>query len=222
MLPKYFLIFLVLIWVSHPSLIDAQEEIVHIAKFASVNNWAASGWQVKEWKGRADISVVNTDDVGQVLYMKSRGTSTALYKEIELNIREIPYLNWQWKVLKLPDGGDVRRKSTDDQAAQIYIVFPKFPLQVNSRIIGYIWDTNAPKGSIATSQKFSKTKYIVLRSGKNDLGKWLAERRNIYEDYKNLFGEEPPKMGKVSVMIDSDDTKSSAEAFFGDIYLSIN
>ncbi|MBI5681685.1 MAG: DUF3047 domain-containing protein [Deltaproteobacteria bacterium] len=211
-----------LLGVNFPGTIDAQEEIIHLARFAQINSITMSGWQIKEWKGHADIKVVNTDDAGQVLHLKSRGTSTALYKEIALNIAEIPYLNWQWKVTKLPDGGDVRIKSTDDQAAQIYIVFPKFPLHVNSRIIGYIWDTNAPQGSIATSQKFSKTKYIILRSGKSDMGRWLNEKRNVYEDYKMLFGEEPPKIGKVSVMIDSDDTKSSAEAFVGDIYLSRN
>lgn len=217
-----FAVFLIFIRVSFPLVIAAQEEVIHIAKFVSTSNIAVSGWQIKDWKGRSDIKVVDADDAGHVLHLKSKGTSTALYKEIALNIAEIQYLNWQWKVIKLPDGGDVRRKETDDQAAQIYVVFPKFPLQVNSRLIGYIWDTNAPKGSTATSHKFSKTKYIIVRSGKEDVGKWLKEKRNVYADYKMLFGEEPPKVGKIAIMIDSDDTNSSAESFFGDVFLSAN
>ena len=120
----------------------------------------------------------------------------------------------------MPAGGDVRKKETDDQAAQIYVVFPKFPSQINSRMLGYIWDTSAPVGSSVTSAKLSTTKYIVLKSGKDEIGKWLSEKRNVYEDYKKLFDEEPPKVGSIALMIDSDDTKTSAESFFGDIYFS--
>lgn len=114
----------------------------------------------------------------------------------------------------------MRSSSKDDQAAQIYVIFPKFPAMTNSRVLGYIWDSSAPKNSMLTSTKFSKSKYVVIRSGQNGLGKWFSEKRNVYADYKNLFKEEPPKVGRVSVMIDSDDTKSSAESFFGDIFFS--
>ena len=222
---KYYFLFIILSLALPAAIISAQEDVIHIARFDQTRSVAFSGWQIKEWKGRADVSIINTDEVGSVLALRSKGTSTAIYKDIELDIKDIPYLNWQWKVTELPEGGDVRNSSTDDQAAQIYVIFPKFPKfpsQINSRVIGYIWDTNAPRGSIVTSTKFSKTKYIVLKSGQNGLGKWFAEKRNIYEDYKMLFNEEPPKAGKISVMIDSDDTKSQAESFFGDIYLSAN
>ncbi|MEK7842070.1 MAG: DUF3047 domain-containing protein, partial [Deltaproteobacteria bacterium] len=119
-----------------------------------------------------------------------------------------------------PTGGDVRKKETDDQAAQIYVIFPKFPSQINSRMLGYIWDTNAQVGSEVTSAKLSTTKYIVLKSGTKELGTWFAEKRNVYEDYKRLFNKEPPMAGSIALMIDSDDTKTSAESFFGDIYFS--
>ena len=200
--------------------IHAAEDLIPVARFNQIKNLAASGWQVKEWKGKADISLVNSSDTGQVLLLKSKGTSTGVYKDIELDIKKAPYLNWQWKVTKLPERGDVRSSSTDDQAAQIYVIFPKFPSQVNSRILGYIWDTNAPKDSMLTSTKFSKSKDVRISSGQKGLGNWLSEKRNVYEDYKNLFKEEPPKVGRVSVMIDSDDTRSSAESYFGDIFFS--
>lgn len=216
-----YLTFFVLFVLIPADKIVAQEEIIRIARFNQETDVCPLDWQVKEWRGKADVRVVNLDG-GYALCLKSKGTSTALYKDLEIDIKETPYINWQWKVTKLPKGGDVRKGSTDDQAIQIYVIFPRFPLRINSRMIGYIWDTNAPQGSIVTSTKFSKTKYIVMRSGQNGLGKWFTEKRNVYEDYKMLFNEEPSKMGKISVMIDSDDTKSSAESFVGEIYLSRN
>jgi len=216
---KYISAFLVIFIFTVIGVIYAQEGVVYIAKFNQENGSIPTGWEVKEWKGKADVRITNVDG-GQVLCLKSRGTSTALYKDFEIDISETPYLNWEWKALKLPERGDVRNLSTDDQAAQVYVIFPKFPSQINSRIIGYIWDTNAPKDSMVTSTKFLRTKYIVIKSGQNGVGRWFAEKRNVYEDYKILFSEEPPKVGKISIMIDSDDTKSSAEACFTEIYLS--
>lgn len=177
------------------------------------------GWKVKEWKGKAAFSVVEAD-FGSAILLKSSSTSSALYREMKFNIKDYPYLSWQWKAMTLPKGGDVRRKDRDDQAAQVYVVFPRWPASVNSRLVGYIWDSTAPAGSRLQSTKSGNTRYIVLRSGPGELGKWLKEERNVYEDYKTLFKEEPPKAGSVSVMIDSDDTKSAAESFIGDIIFS--
>ena len=56
-----------------------------------------------------------------------------------------------------------------------------------------------------------------MRSGPGELGKWLTERRNVVEDYRKIYGEEPDNPGAVSIAIDSDDTHSTAEAFFGAI-----
>lgn len=180
---------------------------------------APDGWKIKQWHGKAEIAVVAADS-NEALHLKSAGTSTALYKDVSFEIKDRPHLNWRWKVLVLPKGADVRLKSMDDQAAQVYVIFPRWPAAVNSRIIGYIWDTQAPKGLELTSTKFSTTKYVVIRSGQAGLGQWFAESRNVYEDYKRLFNEEPPPVGSVSVMIDSDDTASAAESYVADIYFS--
>ncbi len=177
------------------------------------------GWKVQEWKGKADFEVVQTE-FGNALHLKSSSTSTALYRETKFDIRDYPVLHWRWKVTELPKGGDVRKRSADDQAAQVYVVFPKWPAPVNSRVIGYIWDTTVPQGLPVQSTKSARTKYMVIRGGSDGLGQWFSEKRNVLEDYRRLFKEEPPKVGSVSVMIDSDDTKSSAESFVGDIYFS--
>lgn len=180
---------------------------------------APRGWKVKEWKGKADISVVKTP-FGNAVHLKSANTSSAIYREMAFDIKEYPVLNWRWKVTKIPKGADVRKRSADDQAAQVYVVFPRFPESINSRLVGYIWDSSAPAGQLFHSTKSKNTKYVVMKSGPSELGEWFQEKRNVYEDYKALFKEEPPKAGSVSIMIDSDDTDSSAESFIGDIYFS--
>ena len=57
--------------------------------------------------------------------------------------------------------------------------------------------------------------YVVLRSGSGELGKWITERRNVVEDFRKIYGEAPDNPTVLSLGIDSDDTRSSAESFIG-------
>ena len=58
---------------------------------------------------------------------------------------------------------------------------------------------------------------IVTQSGSQRVGEWVTEERNVYEDYKEAFGEEPPNISGIAIMTDTDNTKESATAYFGDI-----
>ena len=157
----------------------------------------------------------------RVLHLRSKIESSVIRKDIrgKVNLKETPILVWSWKAVTLPKNGDCRKKSADDQAAQLYVVWPRFPEAVRSQIIGYIWDTTAPAGSIEKSEKTSTVTYVVMRSGPADLGKWITERRNVVEDYKKIYGAEPDSPGYISIAIDSDDTTSFAESVFGSILL---
>lgn len=177
------------------------------------------------WKGgqtwgfpKHDFTVVDNDG-RRVLHLRSKDESSMISKDIKgkVKLKETPILEWSWKVVTLPKGADSRSKHTDDQAAQLYVAWPRFPQALRSRIIGYIWDTTAPRGLVVESEKTSTVTYVVVRSGPGELGKWLTERRNVVEDYRKIYGEEPDNPGGVSIAIDSDDTNSTAEALFGAI-----
>jgi len=162
---------------------------------------------------------IEENDGHRVLHLKSKIESSAIRKDIKgkIQLKETPILEWRWKAVVLPKGADCRKKSADDQAAQLYVVWPRFPEAVRSQIIGYIWDTTCPAGSVVKSEKTSTVTYVVVRSGPADLGKWITERRNVVEDYKKIYGGQPDNPGSISIAIDSDDTTSSAESFFGAI-----
>lgn len=204
--------------------IETEGGLINLLKVsAEAGRKRLEGWKIKEWRGKADIDIVETE-TGHAIHLKSRSTSTALYKEIKFDARQYPVIKWKWKAVKLPKGADVRRRDSDDQALQIYVTFEKWPsiisTSLNTRTVGYIWDTSAPADTVVTSRKSSSTRYIVVRSGQGEVGEWIEEERNVYEDYKRLFREDPPKGTAVSVMIDSDDTKSYAESFVGEIFLA--
>jgi len=177
------------------------------------------GWKGQNWGSPGyDFAVVENDG-HKVLHLKSRDDGSTISKEIKgkVNLKETPILEWKWKAVALPRGGDSCSKATDDQAAQIYVTWPRFPEQLRSRIIGYVWDTTAPAGTICQSEKTGTVTYVVVRSGPADLGKWITEQRNVRDDFKKIYGEEPENPAAVSISIDSNDTHSTAEAFMGPI-----
>jgi len=180
-------------------------------------NGAPLGWELKEKEGTPILRLEKENNVA-VLHLISEGGSFGLTKEISVDIKEYPYLNFRWKVQELPRNGDFRKKETDDQAGQIYVVFGKFKL--TAKIVGYLWENKAPKLTTGVSPAWSKTRLIVLQSGTEKIGEWVWEKRNVYDDYKALFGKEPPKANLISIYINSQHTKSRAETYFGEIYFS--
>ena len=176
------------------------------------------GWQKQNWGSpKYDFTIVN--EGGQkVLRLRSEDESSTTSKEIKVDVKQYPILEWRWKVVAIPKGGDARRKETDDEAAQLYVTFPRFPSAVRSRIMGYIWDSTAPVGAIFQSQKVGTVTFVVVRSGDADLGEWHVETRNVLEDYRRIYGERPREsVGAVSISINSQNTNSSAESYFGEI-----
>jgi hypothetical protein len=177
------------------------------------------GWKGGDWGSpRYDFQVVEAD--GQrVFQLKSEGDSSTISRDIkgQVNLQQTPILEWRWKVTRLPRGADARKSATDDEAGQIYVAWPRFPEALRSRIIGYIWDSTAPAGSIFKSGKTSTVTYVVVESGSAKLGQWITEQRNVVEDFKKIYGEAPENPAVLSISIDSDDTRSSAETFVGAI-----
>jgi hypothetical protein len=176
-----------------------------------------TGWQRQNWGSpKYDFTIV-AEDGRKVVRMRSANEGSTISRDIKgkVDLKETPLLEWSWKVTVLPKGANSCRKAIDDQAAQVFVVWPRFPEAVRSRIIGYVWDTTAPAGTICKSEKTGTVTYVVVRSGTADLGKWFTERRNVAEDFRRIYGEEPDAPAALSVAIDSNDTSSTSESFVG-------
>ncbi len=61
---------------------------------------------------------------------------------------------------------------------------------------------------------------LAVRSGENEAGQWVSEKRNIRDDFKALFGEDITEIHAVAIMSDSDNTGQSATAYYGDIFFT--
>jgi len=173
-------------------------------------------WEVKEFKGRAVYLVAHDNDGSHVLKAESRDAASGLVFKKEYSLRDYPILTWRWKVANILENGDETKKEGDDYPARVYVVFPHwfFP---KTKSINYIWANKLPKGEHVPNPFTGNAIMVAVESGRRNVGRWISERRNVYEDYRMLFGEEPPLVGAIAIMTDTDNTGGSATAWYDDI-----
>jgi hypothetical protein len=177
------------------------------------------GWRKYETPGGRpayDFTVVE-DGGRRALDLKSAADHSTIAKEVHVVLESTPLLEWEWKVRALPRGADLRERATSDTTGHLFVIWPRFPTLLRSRLIGYVWDASLPIGTIVKSSKTSTVTFIVVRRGEDGLGQWLPERRNVVDDHRQVFGEAPHNPGALALSIDTNDTKSTAEARFARI-----
>jgi hypothetical protein len=59
-----------------------------------------------------------------------------------------------------------------------------------------------------------------MQSGPQALGTWITERRHLVQDYTRLFGEAPEAIEGLRIQINSQHTRSHAEAYWKSIVLT--
>lgn len=139
----------------------------------------------------------------------------------ELNIYDTPLLRWKWRIHEVPAGGNEDHDDRNDVAASIYVVFDMGRVMFRKvpKSIRYTWSSSLPVGR-EMSKFFGNQKVVVVGSGEDGLGTWKTFERNIVEDYKRLFGDNPPKTPMaILILSDADNTQSNSKADYDDIEL---
>jgi hypothetical protein len=177
------------------------------------------GWTRYETPGghpRYDFALVE-DGGRRALEMKSADDHSTIARELHVDLAVTPILEWAWRVLALPAGADLTRRETCDLTGHVFVVWPRFPAMLRSRLIGYVWDRVLPVGSVIRSPKVGSVYFVVARSGTQGLGEWSVERHDVAADYRRIYRETAPRPGALALSIDTNDTHASAAARFGRI-----
>ncbi|HEY9141531.1 MAG TPA: DUF3047 domain-containing protein [Bryobacteraceae bacterium] len=171
-----------------------------------------AGWEIKVNHGKPVVSVCKDVDTA-CLHLLSVKASFSLEKAVDVDPAQMPYLTWSWKVAQLPGGGDFRKASTDDQAAQLLVAFS------DRRVLSYIWDTAAPKGAMesVSSIPLLRVVAVVCESGVGRANQWIAESRNVAADYERAYGKAAPRVKGLRIQVNSQHTGTVAESYFGEV-----
>jgi len=196
------------------------------------------GWRPLEFPGIDEHTRYSVEGAsgGFRLRADSSASASALYRRLDLDPLEYPILAWRWRVEGVIEKGDARTREGDDYAARVYVLFEYEPektgyldrikyrlaeaiygIEPPGLAIDYIWANRLEKGAAIANAYTERVMMVAVESGAGHAGEWRSEERNVYDDYKRLFGAEPPRIKGIAVMADSDNTKESAVSYYDDI-----
>ena len=187
-------------------------------------------WTLSRFKRPTEYRLV-TDNGITVLRARASSSASGLIHPLDLDPAQYRFLHWHWKVEELIKGADNSRKSTEDSPVRVVVSFAGDldKLSFDDRVffdqvkaiagqqlpyatLMYIWENRAPVDTVLPNLHTSRIKMIVADSGDGNVGQWQERLRNVVEDFKKAFGEEPGRITSVAVMTDTDNTGESALA----------
>ncbi|MDJ0807471.1 MAG: DUF3047 domain-containing protein [Gammaproteobacteria bacterium] len=178
-----------------------------------------SAWKQEVFSGVTSYELVHIDNQ-HALKAVSNQSASGLVREMEIDLNQTPYMNWSWKVDSILNNVDETKKSGDDYPARVYVVITDGPFFWQTRALSYAWASKKPQGSSWPNAFTDKATMVAVESGEDLVGEWVEEKRNILEDIKRLLAIDATRIDAVAIMTDTDNSKQSATAYYGNIYFT--
>ena len=169
---------------------------------------------------------------------RAQGSMALLARPLAADLQKTPVLCWRWWVDEPIKQADMSEKSGDDYAARMYVTFdlPGSAMSLGTRLklsaartlhdsdlpdaaINYVWDNKHPVGTTRANAYTDRAQMMVLRTGSDDTGRWITERRNLRQDLQQLFETGSAQTLQLAIASDSDNTGATTGALFADIHL---
>ena len=175
-----------------------------------------AGWEEKVFSGKTRYETVRQDG-RTVLRATSHGTASGLYRRLRVDLEKTPILNWTWRVDATLGDVDERTRAGDDYSARVYVVRSHPVFLWRTRAVNYVWASVRAEGETWPNAYTDSARHVAVRSGDEQAGQWVGERRDVRADFRTLFGEDVRFIDAVAIMTDTDDTGAAAVAYYADI-----
>jgi hypothetical protein len=166
---------------------------------------------------------------------RAESSASMLRKVVRIEPADLGSVRFSWKVPQLIADADLARRDAADSPVRIILAFEGDRSRLSAKdsavaelvrtltgeempyaTLMYVWCNERAPGTVITSPRSRK---LVIESGTTHLDQWLDYERDIRADYVKAFGEPPGALVGVAIMTDSDNTHSTARAWYGPVRL---
>ena len=196
----------------------------------------ADGWSEVFFDGKMP-NHFTSDETGGLIVRSDKSVSL-LQKPIDIDLDATPRLTWRWRVSLPAPPTDLGVKGGDDRSLALYVAFPYQPEEAGvmermkraiiekvagkkapGRVLIYVWGGLRERGERVKSPYMDDAGVItILRGGNTEPNAWFEETINVKEDYRQIFGKQPPDPISIAIGADTDDTMTLAEGVIADLH----
>jgi Protein of unknown function (DUF3047) len=197
----------------------------------------AHGWQAVLLPGKNPTRYAWGDKDGRPALSAASDHSASMWRrKVDVPASALHEVSFSWWVEDLVPDASVAELDREDAPARVLLAFggdtSKLPQRTRMMFelaealsgepppyatLMYVWDSNAPVGSVIVNPRTDRVRKIVVDSGPKNLRSWRDHRRDVNADFRRAFGEAPGPLQAIAVMTDSDNTGSRARAWYGPV-----
>lgn len=198
---------------------------------------AGSGWQHLKFPGKTATRFGYARKDGREAVAVSANSSVSMMrKTVRVEPGDLGNVRFSWQVPELIADADMLSRDADDSPVRIVLAFEgdrsKFSQrnallsELSRTLTGeempyatlmYVWCNKRAPGTVLSSPRTDRIRKIVVESGALKLGKWLDYERDIAADFRRAFGESPGALVGIGIMTDTDNTRSTVQAWYGPV-----
>lgn len=197
-----------------------------------------AGWQhipLSSSKKETEYSTV-VDEGIVVLRAIAHGSASLMGHRTDFDPRAFPLLSWRWKVIQGIPTAETHSRAREDAPVRLMVSFSgdtsklsvldraasSFAQSASGQALPYaelmyVWGGKVAVDSITTSALTSRIRMLAVAADDQGIGRWHNYTRNLVDDFRRAFGEEPGRVTAIQLMTDTDNTSSNAESLYGDI-----
>ena len=187
------------------------------------------------FKNSTDYLLVVEDNTVVVRAM-AHNSASLLAAQTDFDPHKFPVLSWRWKVLQDIPSANTAEQAKEDAPVRLMVSFAgdtsklafkdRFTASAAQTISGqalpyatlmYVWGSKVALDSITVSSRSARVRMLAVAVDDQGLGTWHSYKRNLVEDFKRVFGEEPGNVTSIQIMTDTDNTGADAQSYYGDI-----
>ena len=200
---------------------------------------AATVWQHYLLPGKASSRFHATRKDGRdAMAVTASSSASMLRHQIRIEPAQLSQVRFSWKVPELMLQADMALRDTDDSPVRIVLTFEGDRQKFSSKnamlselaraltgeelpyaTLMYVWCNTRAPGAVIVNPRTDRIRKLVVESGAARLKQWIDYERDIRADYEKAFGEAPGALIGIGIMTDSDNTRSSTQAWYGPVRL---
>jgi len=169
----------------------------------------------------------------------AQSSASMLRQVVRVEASDLGSVKFSWKLPELIQYADMSIREFDDSPVRVVLAFEGDRRQFSAKnamlselaqvltgeplpyaTLMYVWCNECEAGKVILNPHTDRIRKLPLESGPGKLNRWMDYERAVRADFIQAFGEEPGALTSISIMTDTDNTKSVARAFYGPVQLA--